>query len=129
MRGRLPWLRTVAVLLAIGCGGDDSGVEPGPTTGSLTVTVIGLPSGVSPSVTVTGPSGFSRTITASETLTALTPGSYTVTAATVNATEGRYAPAPATQTVTVAASTLAATVNVNYALATGGLTVSVRPPV
>ena len=124
MRGRFHWLRTVAALLAIGCGGNDSGVEPGPTTGSLTVTVLGLPAGLNASVTVAGPSG-TRTVSASETLTALTPGTYTVTAATVNATDGRYAAAPATQTVTVAASTLAATVNVTYALATGGLAITV----
>ena len=124
MRGRFHWLRAVAAVLVFACGGEDSGVEP-PSTGSLTVTVLGLPAGLSPSVTVTGPSGFSRTITASETLTALTPGSYTVSAATVNATDGRYAPTPATQTVAVAASTLAATANVNYALATGGLTITI----
>jgi hypothetical protein len=43
----------------------------------------------------------------------------------VNATDGRFAAAPSTQTITVAASTLAATVNVTYALVTGGLTITV----
>ncbi len=47
-------------------------------TGSLTVTVSGLPGGVVAAVSVTGPGGYSATVTATQTLSNLTPGSYTV---------------------------------------------------
>ena len=126
MRGRFHWLRAVAALLVIACGGDDSGVDPGPTTGSLTVNLLGLPAGSSPTITVTGPSAFTRTISASETLTELTPGSYTISAAPVTVTEGRYAPAQPVQTITVPASATAAIATVIYALATGGLSITIN---
>jgi hypothetical protein len=69
-----------ALLLLAGCGGGDGGTAPpSATTGSLAVTISGLPSDVAPSVVVAGPSGYSTTLTAGSTLTGLTPGSYTVT--------------------------------------------------
>ncbi len=49
-----------------------------PATGSLKVTVNGLPGGVNAAVTVTGPGGYSRTVTATTTLQSLTPGTYAV---------------------------------------------------
>lgn len=65
------------VVLVIGCS---SSTAPG--TGKLTVTVAGLDS-VSASVTVTGPSGYKKTVATTTTLTGLAPGSYAITAATV----------------------------------------------
>lgn len=52
---------------------------PGATTGDLKVTIQNLPSGSSANVDVTGPSGYSKNVTATTTLTNLVPGTYTVT--------------------------------------------------
>lgn len=85
------------------------------TTGSLTVTIAGLPSGTDAAVTVTGPGSFSRPVTATQTLTDLEPGSYTVAAAEVTSGGTRYTVTPASRAVTVtAADTASATVT--YAL-------------
>lgn len=48
--------------------------------GSLAVTISGLPAGVDPVVNVSGPGGFDQDLTASATLSDLTPGNYVVTA-------------------------------------------------
>ncbi|HZI29024.1 MAG TPA: PQQ-dependent sugar dehydrogenase [Gemmatimonadaceae bacterium] len=124
MRGLHRFYAAVLVLLTASCGSDDV-VDPSGSTGSLTVTVLGLPPGSNATVTVTGPAGFNRTLTATETLSALTPGSYTITGAAVTATEGRYSANPPTQSVTVVASTTATSATVSYLLVTGSLTVTV----
>ncbi len=78
-------------------------------TGSLAV-VVSAPAGVTPSVMVTGPSGYSKTLTASQTLSGLVPGNYTVRAATedmTNAIVGTVDTATvghATENVTVGAT-------------------------
>jgi glucose/arabinose dehydrogenase len=123
MRGLRRLAAAAFLLLTASCG--DDVVDPGSTTGSLTVNVTGLPSGLNAAVTVTGPAGFNRALTATETLSDLAPGSYTITAPPVTATEGRYAASPPSQTVTVAASTTAASAIVSYSLATGSLTITV----
>jgi hypothetical protein len=61
-----------------------------PTTGGLTITVNGLPSGTAAAITVTGPNGFSQSVTATNTLNGLAPGSYTVAAASVTAGTTTY---------------------------------------
>jgi hypothetical protein len=59
------------------------------TTGTLVVTVSGLPSGVNADVVVEGPNGFQRALTRTTTLDGLSPGTYTVTARDVaGATSG-----------------------------------------
>jgi hypothetical protein len=45
------------------------------------------PTGVTPAVTVSDPASFQRTLTATQTLTNLAPGSYTVTATNVTTTD------------------------------------------
>lgn len=81
-------LVTVALVIAAAAA-CSTGSSTGPTggggggrasTGSLAVTVA-IPSGVTPSVTVLGPDGYTKTITAATTLAGLAPGSYTVAAA------------------------------------------------
>lgn len=57
--------------------------SPGPNSGSLKVTVGGLPGGVLGSVLVTGPGGFSLPVHTTTTLT-LSPGTYSVTAGAVS---------------------------------------------
>jgi sugar lactone lactonase YvrE len=66
------------VALSSACGGSDTTTGPG-ATGSLliTVTSTGGPIG---RITVSGPAGFSRSITSTTTLTGLSPGSYAVSA-------------------------------------------------
>lgn len=116
-----------ALLIAAGCGsGSDGTTEPPPpATGSLTVNIGGLPSGTTAAVTVTGPGGFSRILTATETLASLTPGAYTVTGASVTTSGGRYGAVPASQPVTVVAGANPVLATVTYALATGSLTVNI----
>lgn len=93
-------------------------------TGSLALSVTGLPGGASAAVQVTGPGSFSQAVTASTTLSGLTPGSYTVAAATVTLGGHGYAGAPASQNVTVT-SGATANASVVHAISTGGLTVTV----
>jgi len=94
-------------------------------TGRLTVTVTGLPSGSNAGITVTGPQGYARAVTATQTLVGLAPGQYTVAADGVSATAAAYGASPASQTVAVAASTTPATATVSYAVTTGALTIAV----
>lgn len=87
-------------------------------TGSLNVTISGLPGGVNGAVTVTGPGGFSQNLTTSQTLIALLSGSYTVTAAAVSNGPTTYNPLPLTQSVPV--TTAASNATVTYSAVGGG---------
>ena len=91
--------------LLASCGGhdDDDDPAPGPTTGSLVVTISGLPAGVNGAVTVTGPASYSKLLTASTTLNDLAPGAYALAAANVAYGSGSLAATPATRQVQVAA--------------------------
>ncbi|MGH7711305.1 MAG: hypothetical protein ACREOG_08470, partial [Gemmatimonadaceae bacterium] len=114
-----------ALALSTACGseGDGTSEPPPPSTGSLTVTISGLAGGATAAITVTGPGGFSRSLTASETIASLTLGVYTVTGASVTTTDGRYSATPGSQAVTVTAGPNPAVAAVTYALATGNLEV------
>ncbi len=80
--------------------------------GNLSVTIAELPAGRAAAVTVAGPGGYSRQVTATETLHGLMPGQYTITALPVSDGSEQYSPAPASQTASVGASgTAMATVN------------------
>lgn len=70
----------LTLLSACGGGGEDT---PGATTGSLSVTVTGLPAGVDAAVSINGLDGYSRAITNSATLTDIPAGSVAVTAGSV----------------------------------------------
>lgn len=83
------------------------------TTGSLTVTIGGLPTGVNASVQVTGPGGYSQQLTSSQTLTPLPVGDYTIAASTVASNLTTHTPDPATQSATVTGGT-PVTRTVNY---------------
>ena len=91
------------------------------STGALALAITGLPTGASATVQITGPGFFSRTVTATATLVGLTPGTYTITAASVTVFGLPYVPSAASQQVTVAASLVAAPVTITYALAGGRL--------
>ena len=73
-------------------------------TGSLTLTVSGLPDATEADITISGPAGFSLTQAvgaAPVTLTDLAPGSYDFTAAIVSSARVAYVPIPVTQTAQV----------------------------
>ncbi|WP_215406864.1 PQQ-dependent sugar dehydrogenase [Janthinobacterium sp. JC611] len=95
--------------LLAACGGGDA--PPAPGSGSLNVTIRGLPAGVAAAVTVTGPASYSKLLTASGTLDGLTPGTYAVGAASVLQGTASLVPVPATQQVQLGAgATASATV-------------------
>lgn len=106
-----------ALVLLSGCQDGPTG----PTTGSLVVNVMGLPDGIAGAVTISGPGGFSRTITRTDTLTALAPGSYRLSTATLRALGGVWVPPAAEQSVEVVASRAAQLVAVAYVLASGSV--------
>ncbi len=95
------------------------------TTGRLDVSVTGLPGGTDASVHVAGPNAFSAQVTATTTLSGLTPGAYAVTATSVPAGQDSYTPLPSTQSADVVASVTPTPVSVAYAITTGRLDVSV----
>ncbi|HEX5633348.1 MAG TPA: M66 family metalloprotease, partial [Gemmatimonadales bacterium] len=96
-----------------------------PTTGGLALGVSGLPSGTNAAVTVTGPSGYTRNVTATTNLDGLEPGSYSITAQDVVSGVRGYRPSPASQSVSVVASTTRTTASVSYTVVTGELRVSI----
>jgi hypothetical protein len=73
------------------------------TTGSMTVTVAGLPAGVAANLAVSGPEGYARTLPGSAVLANLTPGAYTLTAGTVTVEGTVYRPAAQNVAATVVA--------------------------
>lgn len=103
---------TAAVFALGGCSSDDPASPP--AKGSLVVTISGLPTGANASVTVTGPNGFSQTLTATQTLS-VDAGSYTVAAAQVTAGPNRYDGTVSGSPATVA-SAATATALVTYAV-------------
>lgn len=86
-----------------------------PETGSLEVSITGLPEGTGALVTVTGPNDFSQLLTATSVLNELRPGDYTVTASPVLVpAEGlTYTPSPPQKSVNVAGGERA-TVEIGY---------------
>ena len=68
-------------LALLGC--DSSAPATGPSGQYSLAVTITAPTGVTPNVTVRGPAGYQRTLTATGTLTGIQPGSYTVTAGAV----------------------------------------------
>ncbi len=120
---RLSLSASLALALLAACGGGST--DPNvPTTGSLAVSVSGLPSAAAADITVSGPGGYSQQVDASTTLTSLTPGSYTVTAAGVASGSDNYVPSPTSQAVAVSSGS-AATATVAYQTGTGTLNVSI----
>jgi hypothetical protein len=115
------------VLLAAACGGKDA---TAPRAGALAINLTGLPATTAPSVSITGPNAFDQTVgPAAVTLTDLTAGSYTITAANVAAGGTSYVPLPASQTVQVPAGGTASA-SIAYTATPGSLslTISGLPP-
>lgn len=116
-------LRTLGALAVLACGGDGkppTGGTPPATTGSLQVTIAGIPGGAAAAVVVSGPGGYTRSLTTTETLSSLTPGSYSLTASAVLAAGDRYSVASTPIAAAVVAGGTAST-SVSYALVSGSL--------
>jgi hypothetical protein len=94
-------------------------------SGSLSVTFSGLPQSTPAPIVISGPDGYSRTISEPANLSALKPGAYSIEAREVQLTNGRYAGSPATQQVDVLASLTAAQAHVNYAIASGSMALNI----
>jgi hypothetical protein len=95
-------------------------VTYGPVDGALTITVAGLPPGMSAAITVSGPNGYMQSVAGTQTLTGLAPGSYVVDAAAVSSCGTHYNGSPATQTVSVATGvTASASVTYTTGMASG----------
>jgi sugar lactone lactonase YvrE len=115
---------STAILAVAGCSSSTA-----PKTGSLDVTVV-APTGVTGNITVSGPSGYSKSISATTTLTGLAPGSYSVSAANVVAIDpivGNLETATVSGspvTVTAGKAAEAATVTYTVRAGSGGLWVA-----
>lgn len=114
------WRNLLALLAAslllgllAACGGGHHH-DDNPTTGSLAVTVAGLPSGINGAVSVSGPAGYAKTLTQTQTLDQLAPGAYTITAVNVANGTSALAPTPTSQAATVTAGATTS-VTVSYA--------------
>jgi N-acetylneuraminic acid mutarotase len=107
----------VAIAIGAGCSTSSSPIAPPPLTGSLQITVSGLPGGLNPSLHVLGPSGYSKVVTAGgvTALAHLSLGLYTVAAGDVSNGRGAYAAQGDTQQVALTASSPNATATVIYA--------------
>lgn len=112
----------LSILLGITLACDEG--PSGLSSGNLSLSVAGLPSGSSADLTVTGPGGYTQAVTGSQTLTQLSPGTYTVTANSVTVGSTVYTGIPPTQTVAVNGSTAQA--SILYSTAAGALSVTIN---
>ncbi len=113
---------SVALVACISCGGSSTPTRP--ASGSLAVTISGLPAGTNASVTVTGPNNFNQVVTATQTLTDLTPGNYTVTANNVMQMPYSYGGNVSGSPATISTSA-GANATVTYAAITGAIQLTV----
>lgn len=99
----------------------------GPKTGSLALTIAGLPGGVQDVLTVTGPAGtgVGRSVHSTDTLENLAPGPYLVVARVIATGNGVYEPGVSAQQVEVFARAEPASVTVAYAITTGSIALNV----
>ncbi|MGQ0766055.1 MAG: M66 family metalloprotease [Gemmatimonadota bacterium] len=95
-------------------------------SGMLQLAVNGLPPGVPSPITVTGPAGYSASLTGASLLTGLKPGTYTIAASMAQNGSLFWAPNPSSQVVNIVPSISAVTATVNYTTANGGLTVNIN---
>lgn len=131
LHSMFPVLFLVVSLLALaitvscsGGGGGGGNTPPPPTTGSMALTVSGLPGSAAASIAISGPGNFNQSATGSATIPNLSPGSYTLNASSVVSGSLTYLGSPATQTATViAGQTVIATVT----YAAQAISVSVSP--
>jgi hypothetical protein len=93
-----PSLQSITVVAG---GTATASVAFAPGSGTLLITVSGLPSDTAPTVSVTGPGGYSILINGNATLGGLADGTYTITAAPVARGTVTYQPSPSLQVVSI----------------------------
>ena len=98
-------------LALVGCGQDG---PAGTGRGGLTVAISGLPAGTDASVMITGPEGFNRLVTRTETFSDVKPGLYTVKAAGLTVGNANYAPVQDSTSVRVSGQSTPSDVEVRY---------------
>jgi len=94
----------IALLLSACGGGSDSTAPvsaPQASAGSLTSSVIGLPTGVNANMTLTGPNDFSITFDGTSILNELAYGDYTLTINSISTNQGLFDSIPNSAQVTV----------------------------
>jgi hypothetical protein len=64
------YILSILLLPLLACSGDPSG----PSSGTLSVTIQGLPSGAAAAVAISGPNGYGQSLTSSQTFSGLSPG-------------------------------------------------------
>ncbi|MFY8298786.1 DUF5666 domain-containing protein [Pseudoalteromonas sp. SS15] len=101
---------SLLTLSIMGCGGsssDDSEQnpptqqQPQATVGSAKINISGLPNDSSANITVSGPNGYSKTLTGAEELKDLVVGDYTVAVTAVTVNGVTYSASNSEQTITI----------------------------
>jgi hypothetical protein len=115
-------LASILLLLLIGCSGEPGG----PSGGTLSVSIQGLPPGSAAAVSVSGPNGYSQSLTNSQTLTGLSAGVYTVTAADVTVGSAAYQASPSSQTVAVVNNGSPGSAFITYSTPAGNLDIAIN---
>jgi len=77
-----------SMLYACGGGSEESSgspvpISPVPTSGTIALSVMGLPDGTTSTAVVAGPDGYTQNVSGNATLENLAPGNYTITPAAV----------------------------------------------
>jgi hypothetical protein len=108
--------------VAISCSDRPAGPTAG--TGTLNLTIGGLPDGIDAAVQVTGPSGYTAQAPQSRSLTNLEPGLYTVSAGPVMTELATFVPSYDTALVTVGTHSVSQA-TVPYTITTGSIAVVV----
>ena len=112
-------LLLLTALLTVLLGACRRNVAPvAPVVGTLELTVTGLPEGTAAAVSVTGPNGFTQSLTQSDSLVRLAPGAYSVSATPVTRAAETYTAAVSGSPATVAAGA-ATQVSVAYSVGSG----------
>lgn len=99
---RICFVALLAVLTA--CGSSGTGSDG---SGSLALSITGLPAGLNGAVAVSGPNGSDQTVLATQVVANLTPGTYTIAGANVLSGSTVYEPQPRTQAIAVGAGATA----------------------
>jgi hypothetical protein len=114
----------IGCLVVVACSTGDGPSDPPPARASLAVTITGLPLDATAGITVSGPGGYSRTLTTTTTLTSLAAGDYVISSADVVHEGSTFAASPTTQSIALGSGAVT-TANVSYSIATGTLSIVV----
>jgi hypothetical protein len=116
-------IAALVMLISAACSSGDDLSAP-ETLGSLAIAISGLPDGATPSVTVSGPDGYSRSLSSGTTLSSLTAGTYVITVNEVWHQGSAWAGTPASQAIIVDAGGTITSSGVTYALSTGSIAIT-----